>query len=79
MTRRGVPDLAKLRITHRTNSLTCNSLVNATAMQSSLEDDISDSEYRTIHRKCAADWTDDYQMRAYCEKLQFVGIRELRK
>jgi hypothetical protein len=43
----------------------------------------SDDEYgdydRIIHDKCAQDWPTDYEMRAYCEKQQRDGLRNLRR
>jgi hypothetical protein len=40
--------------------------------------DISRENFATIRPDCAAEWQDNFRMRAYCERRQFDGIRTLR-
>lgn len=39
--------------------------------------DISEAEYRTIHKKCTNDWPTDFNLRSVCEKAQFEAVRKL--
>jgi hypothetical protein len=41
--------------------------------------DISQENFASARRRCAAEWPNDFSMRAYCEQKQYVGIRELKR
>jgi len=39
----------------------------------------AESTDQMIRDKCAREWPDDFEMRAYCEKKQVEGLRALER
>jgi hypothetical protein len=39
---------------------------------------VTEKEFATLRTKCAQEWSDDYQMRNYCEEKQIEALRKLK-
>jgi hypothetical protein len=55
-------------------------VINAALSQTppSLPNGVTEKEFATIRAHCAQQWSDNYEMREYCEQKQIEAIQKLK-